>query len=417
MRILHVVHQYLPEQVGGTELYTHWLARALSQRGQQITVFHRRNMEGIGEEHRTEEGVHIWTAWAGQQSPARRFLATLGDPPIAHAFERALEEIEPDLVHIQHLMGLPAALIRSIQRRGIPYVVTLWDFWWICANAQLLTNYDQQICDGPEAYLNCAHCVVSRSGHRWLRPTLPAIAGLCALRNHALRKILRSAKRLIAPTEFVRQWYAAHDVPKDKLVTLIPGLEPPPTPHPQKQDPSAPVRFAYIGGLSWQKGVHVLIEAFGQIQGEAELWIAGDESFDPDYVAHLRTLATPRVRFLGRLTREQVWQTLAKVDVVTVPTLWYETFSFIVSEAFSLGLPVVASRLGPLNDRVRDSIDGFSVPPDDREAWRATLQRLVDAPELRAHLRANVEPAMTLEEHTRHIESLYSQLVDRTSQA
>jgi glycosyltransferase involved in cell wall biosynthesis len=167
------------------------------------------------------------------------------------------------------------------------------------------------------------------------------------------------------------------------------------------------VRFAYIGGLSWQKGVHVLIEAFGQVQGQAELWIGGDESFDPDYVAHLRALATGRVRFLGRLTREQVWQTLAKVDVVTVPTLWYETFSFIVSEAFTAGIPVVASRLGPLSDRVRDRTDGFSVPPGDVEAWRATLQRLVDDPELRARLQANVEPPVTLEQHVDQLESLY----------
>jgi glycosyltransferase involved in cell wall biosynthesis len=411
MRILNVVHQYLPEQVGGTELYTHWVAGALSRRGQEVTVFYRRSAEGIGEERRTEGNVHIWSAWTGRQSPTRRFLATFGDPPMVQTFERALDEIEPDLIHIQHLMGMSAGLIHSIRRRGIPYVVTLWDFWWICANAQLLTNYSREICDGPKAYLNCARCVAARSGRRWLNLAEPALAGLCALRNRVLRQILGTADRLIAPTPFVHRWYADHTIPENSLVTLIPGLEYTPTPSPQKRETTAPIRFAYIGGLSWQKGIHTLIEAFGKVQGQAELWIAGDESFDPDYVARLRALATPQVRFLGRLTREEVWQTLAQVDVVTVPTLWYETFSFIVSEAFASGIPAVVSNLGPLSDRVRDGVDGLSVPAGDATAWRATLQRLVDDKELRAHLQANVERPMTLEQHVDHLEALYARCV------
>jgi glycosyltransferase involved in cell wall biosynthesis len=417
MRILHVVHQYLPEQVGGTELYTHWLARALSRRGHQVTVFYRRSAEGMGENHRTEDGVNIWAVWAGLQSPTYRFLATFGNPSIVRAFEDALEKARPDFVHIQHLMGLPAALVRSIQRRGIPYVITLWDFWWICANAQLLTNYGQQVCDGPRAYLNCARCAVTRSGRRWLGLALPPLAGLLGWRNHLLRQVMRSASRLIAPTEFVQHWYAAHRAPADKLVTIPPGLEYPAITLQRKRTSSEPMRFAYVGGLSRQKGIHVLIEAFTGIKGPAELWIAGDESFDPDYVAQLRALATPNVRFLGKLTRKEVWDTLARADVVAVPTLWYETFSFIVSEAFAMGAPVVASRLGPLVDRVRDGADGLLLPPGDVAAWRKTLQQLVDEPSLWAHLRANVMAPTTLEEHVARVESLYTRIVDRNSQA
>jgi glycosyltransferase involved in cell wall biosynthesis len=116
------------------------------------------------------------------------------------------------------------------------------------------------------------------------------------------------------------------------------------------------------------------------------------------------------VRFLGRLTREEVWDTLAQVDVVVVPTLWYETFSFIISEAFIAGVPVIASRLGPVADRVRDGVDGLLVPPGDVSAWRAALQRLVEEPNFLARLRANVRPPMTLNEHVGRIEALYAQL-------
>ena len=417
MRILHLVHQYMPEHVGGTELYTRWLTHALSRRGHQVTIFYRRSAEGAGQEDRTENGVHVRAAWSGLSSPTRRFLATFGDPPLVRALERVLEETNPDLVHVEHLMGLPVTLVRSIQRRGLAYVITLWDFWWVCANAQLLTNYSQQVCDGPQAYLNCARCALARADRSPLWPARPPVAGLLAWRNHLLRRVMKAAGGLIAPTEFVRRWYAAHGAPAERLLMIQPGLERAADVSRQKREPNGPVRFAYIGGLSWQKGIHVLVEACNGVRGAWELWIAGDESFDPAYVARLRAQATPGVRFLGRLTREEVWETLAQVDVVVVPSLWYETFSFIVSEAFTSGAPVVASRLGPLADRVRDGVDGLLVPPGDVVAWRAALQRLVGEPDLLAQLRANVRSPMTLEEHVDQLESLYTQLVDRNPQA
>jgi glycosyltransferase involved in cell wall biosynthesis len=415
MRVLTLVHQYLPEHVGGVELYTQWLTYALKQRGHQAVIFYRRSAEGVGWERRLEEGVDVWAAWAGMLSPTRRFLATFGDPPLVKALEHVLGQTEPDIIHVQHLMGLPVALFDSIRRRRIPLVITLWDYWWVCANAQLLTNYSQQVCDGPWAYFNCARCALARSGHFWFWPALPALAGLLAWRNRLLHRIMRGANRLIAPTEFVRRWYASHGVLSDHLLVVPPGLDYPAFEAPQKPTASQSVHFAYIGGISWQKGIHVLLEAFKEVRGSVELWIAGDESFDPAYASWLHALAPSNVRFLGKLTRQEVWETLAQVDVVVVPSIWYETFSFLISEGFAAGMPVVASRLGPLADRVRDGIDGLLVPPGDVAAWQGALQRLADEPELLSRLRANVLRPMTQEEHVSRLESLYAELVERAA--
>lgn len=417
MRILHLVHQYMPEYVGGTELYTRWLTHAQAQRGHQVAIFYRRSAVGVGREMRAEGLVRIWSAWNGLVSPARRFLRTFRDPQMAALWEQTLDEFDPHLVHIEHLMGLPVALVHIIRRRRTPYVITLWDFWWVCANAQLLTNDTQTICDGPRGYWNCARCALARAGRPGLWPAWIPLVGLMAGRNHRLRCVLQSAEALIAPTPFVHRWYAAHRVPQERLVTLQPGME---HPEPPAQAPLAgrPLRFAYIGGLAPQKGVHTLIAAFAglRLQRNAELWIAGDESSHPAYVARLRELAAGApVRFLGRLSRPAVWETLAQVDVVAVPSLWYETFSFIVSEAFIAGRPVIASRLGPLADRVRDGVDGQLLPPGDVSAWRAALQRLVDAPDLVAQWRANVRPPATLADHTQQVEALYARILERAT--
>jgi glycosyltransferase involved in cell wall biosynthesis len=408
MKVLHVVHQYLPEQIGGTELYTQWLTHGLRQRGHQVSIFYRRDAEGKGlESWEDEQGVQIWAAWCGRLTPNRRFLATFGERDMLHAFRQVVEQTQPDLVHVQHLMALPAAVVHYIQKKGLPFIITLHDYWWVCANAQLLTNYSQQVCEGPRAYLNCARCALARSGHPRLWPALPAMAILLAWRNRLLRQIVGAASRLIAPAKFVGDWYARHGVPTERLSVIPHGLDLPAQVPQRKQRSDGSLRFAYIGGLSWQKGVHVLLEAFSGIKQGGDLWVAGDESADPDYISRLRHQTLPGVRFLGKLTREEVWETLAQVDVVVVPSMWYETFSFIVSEAFAAGVPVVASRLGPLADRVRDGVDGLLVPPGDSRALQNALRQFMENPALLPQLRAGIRPVRTMDDYVAEIESVY----------
>jgi glycosyltransferase involved in cell wall biosynthesis len=410
VRILHLVHQYLPDKAGGTEFYTHWLAHELNGRGHQVSIFYRRSQEGTGMARRQEDGVTVWAAWNGLLDPRRRLTATFADRPIAQAFEQVLAETRPELIHVQHLMGLPAVMLQSLAQQRIPYLITLWDFWWVCANAQLLTNYSQEICDGPQAFLNCARCALARNGRsQWFLPALPLLAAPLAWRNRLLRQVLAHAHRLIAPAAFVRDWYAAHGAPLDKIVVAPPGLD-----YPKeiaRSTAERPFRVGYVGGLSWQKGVHILVEAFQGLPGAAELWLAGDTTFDPQYVTRLRQLSDSRVNFLGQLDRGALWPMLAQVDVVVAPSLWYETFCFVVSEAFAVGVPVIVSDLGVLAERVVDGQDGLLVPPGDVDALRAALIRLQQSPALLAHLRAGIPPVRTMADHLQDVLALYDQAV------
>jgi glycosyltransferase involved in cell wall biosynthesis len=408
----------MPEYVGGVELYTRWLANSQARVGHQVSIFYRRSGEGTGLESRNEEGVQVWVAWDSLVTPTRRFRATFMEPALVPLFQRALDETQPEIVHVEHLMGHPTALIDVLRHRRIPFVVTLWDFWWRCANAQLLTNYDQTICPGPQVhYLNCARCALTRAGKPGLRVLAPLFAPLMAWRNHRLLRVLREAAALIAPTPFVERWYADHATPRETLRVLPPGLEHPEALPSRQREPDGSVCFLYVGGLSFQKGIHTLVEAFAGVRGAAELWIAGDETFDPAYVTQLRSLATPQVRFLGRLGRPEVWEALVNADVVVVPSLWYETFSFLVSEGFLAGKPVLASRLGPLADRVRDGVDGLLLPPGNVMAWREAMQHLVEMPDDLARLWQNVRVPLSLEEHGAALESLYKQVIGAAASA
>ncbi|MBN1920431.1 MAG: glycosyltransferase [Anaerolineae bacterium] len=417
MRVLHLTHQYLPEKVGGVELYTHWLARAQVARGHDVAVFYRASASGTGCVHRTDAGIDVWQATDGVLTASRRFLSTFYSPHLLECFVTVLDEFKPEFVHVQHLMGLPYAIIETLIKRGIPYMVTLHDFWWQCANAQLLTNYSQELCQGPQpSFHNCARCALARAGGYW-QVGAWALAPLLAWRNRLLTRVLHAAAALVASTPFVLQWYAAHHALSERLHLLPLGMPWPEKLPARQREANGRVRFLYVGGLSYQKGLHVVLEAFRGLPPEAELWIAGDEQADPDYVALLRSMATANVRFLGRLTREAVWAVLVDADVVVVPALWYETFSFLISEAFAARKPVLASRIGALADRVNDGVDGMLLPPGDVAAWRKSMQGLLESPDKIEILRSGVGTQLSMDEHVDDLDEILNGVLVTSSSA
>ncbi|MBX2997422.1 MAG: glycosyltransferase family 4 protein [Caldilineaceae bacterium] len=413
LRVLHLVHQYPPDYLGGTELYTQTVAKALSARDYPVAVFTRRNADGVGSEDRLEADVAVHMAWNGSLTPTQRFLSTFGNADLEQAFGGILERFQPELIHIQHLMGLPITLLKQIRRRRIPFVVTLHDFWWVCANAQLITNYSGEICDGPNLWINCARCALARSGRSALWPAIPLLAGMLARRDTVLGAILREAAQLIAPSHFVKDWYTNHGIPGDRIQVLPHGIDLPALP--SLRASHARPRLLYAGGLAWQKGVHVLMEALAGMNGSCELWIAGDEAFDPEYSRRLRAIAhgypDSQISFLGKLSRQDLWQTLTRVDAVVVPALWYETFSLIIHEAFAAGVPVIASNLGALAEAVHHEVDGLLVEAGSTRAWRQTLQRLIDDPTLLGKLRQQVRPPLGVDEHIARLQRIYTEVI------
>lgn len=426
MRVLNLVHQYLPEYVGGVELYTQSLAHELVRRDWEVGVFYRSycaantltvSSESASSESASSESggdrgsVVTFAAADGALAPTPRFLATWRQPALHAHWLAVLEQFPPDLVHVQHLMGLPTSLLDVLRARRIPYIVTLHDYWWQCANANLLTNYDATPCDGPQAYLNCTRCAVARAGSTATWGAAPLLWGLLADRNRRLHPLLARAAALLTPSEFVRRWYAAHGAPARHLQAVRLGVTPPPQPVVRRKSPDAGVNLLYLGGLAPNKGVHVVLEALRGVTGAIRLSIAGDETANPAYVSTLRHLADARVAFLGRLTRAEIWRALAAADAVVVPSLWHETFCFAAHEALTAGAPVLASAMGALTDAIRDGVDGLLLAPGDVEVWRAALQSLVDAPVRLATLRAGIVAPRQLAEHVDQIEAIYHEIL------
>ncbi len=423
MRILHVIHQCPPDHIGGTELYTQAIAQRQARAGHSVAVFCPAS--GLEEPlaMTVEDGVRVYRARSGEGRTAV-FLRTLTSGSLAAAFDEVLATEQPAIVHVQHLMGLPASLVDALYARGIPYLITLHDYWYGCANAQLLTNYDQTLCRGPnERFTNCAHCALARAGLGWLAPASPLMAPLMARRNRTLLRVYSGAVAVLASTPFVRRAYQDMGFPVDRIRLLPLGADVSADDiadarHAHQRAAGEPFRIGYIGGLSRQKGVHVLVAAANRLPNEVETLIYGELTSFPDYVAELRQAAVhPGIRFMGLLPRASFWSSLGALDLLVVPTLWYETYSLIIQEAFAAGVPVVASRIGVIPDVVEDGVGGRLFPHGDAEALGSILLEYIASPERLAALQAKIPPVMTMDDHAERLAAVYREVLTQPPSA
>ena len=416
MRILHVVHQYVPDHVAGTELYTQSVARRQAKAGHEVAVFTPLNQAGQFSIRPTvEEGVRVYRVPVGARSPTAIFRSTFGHAVLPAAFNAVLERERPDIVHLQHMMGVPAAVVDAIRSSATPYIISLHDYWYGCANGQLLTNDTEVLCDGPdERFHNCGRCAAARAGLAAAAGLLgPVVAPVMRRRDALLRPIFAGAGRVLAPNEFVRDIYATMGFPVDHMVINPLGLDalPGPAEHLAAQRAARPaggLRLSYLGSLSPQKGLHVLIEAINGLPDAISLDISGDPTIFPDYVAETRAMVRhPGVRFNGVLARARLWNVLGDLDALVMPTLWYEASPATIREAFAAGLPVIASDLGAPGSMVRHSVDGLLFPPGDAAALREILRELIEQPERLAELKAHIPPVRTEADHVTQIEATY----------
>jgi glycosyltransferase involved in cell wall biosynthesis len=418
VKILLVVHQYPPFNMGGTEVYTRNLAAELHRCGCDVVLYFRADFNGrpFATCDETIDGVRarrVSAPLVGWRSlPLIEFYRTFLNPAIERDFAAFLTREQPDVVHFQHVMALSARLIPIARRMGFPVVLTLHDYWFLCSNSQLIWP-DAQVCRGKALGLNCARCALAaRARTSLMQPLRPIAVPLLQVRDALVRQAGLKANLLIAPSHFLIQQYVKAGFPADRFVYLENGIDVERIRrYPHRPPVDGRVRFTYLGSLAWQKGVHVAVEAFRGIPADkAVLRIYGDPTVFPEYTAHLHQLADPTNTFFeGVVPNEEVGRVLAETDVVVVPSLWYENSPVVIQEAFAAGVPVVASQLGALIEKVQDGC-GVLCAPGDVGAWHKTLLSTIDRVVQAEAPFDNPPEVMTIERQAALLEQIYKDI-------
>jgi glycosyltransferase involved in cell wall biosynthesis len=460
MRILQVIHDFVPRHVAGSELYCYYLSGALAARGHAVHVLftefdcarpqytYRRSRLDMLTCH---EVVH--------NHEYRSFEDTYVDARMEERFERLLDEERPNVVHLHHLLHHSLNYPKIARRRGIPVVFTLHDYWLSCLNYGQRLHPSRGVCDTVDIAL-CADCVsrfpalppFAPTLRRWatrarrrppradaeptaLRSADPTLGrrakaiyrGLmrrltpaawrmvhAARRLEAIRAAWRDVDLFLAPSAFLAERMIEFGLPAERVAHSSNGMRTDLL-HLQRRVAAGRIRIGYVGSVAPHKGVHVLIEAFTALATRRsgppiELRIHGNLAQFPAYVAGLRALAgSAPVSFLGQFDNARASEVYAEIDVLVIPSIWWENAPLTLFEAHLAGRPVIVSDCGSLPDLI-DARDMVFRSGDTRDLARC-LQAFAERPRLVATSTAHLHPIKTMEQDAREMERRYAALI------
>jgi GT2 family glycosyltransferase/glycosyltransferase involved in cell wall biosynthesis len=409
LRIVHLVHGWPPFQQAGTELYASWLVQ--QQRARHHVAVYTRSAEPAREEGEAvellDEGVRVRlvTNNFSSRDPFRR--NALRDRRMERDFERFLREESPDLLHIHHLAGHAFSLAAVARRLGIPIVLSVQDWWFLCARVNLLDREGNR-CRGPEPE-KCAQCAT-------LTRIVPAALTnrlLHGVRGSVALEALAAADAFVAGSEAIRDDYVRAGVlPPATPFHVIPygiAFDPPARPH---EAVRRPLRFGYVGSVGPHKGVHVAVEAMrGFDAGEATLHIWGDDTALPEYVRTLRERAGPSVVFEGGFREDEKGTVFASMDVLLVPSIGLESFGLAAREAMASGVPVIASAGAALSEMFAPGLCGDFFPVGNAAALHVLLRSLVDDPSIIDRWAAHLPRPKRIDVHAAEIAAVYESVL------
>jgi glycosyltransferase involved in cell wall biosynthesis len=409
------VHQFLPRHLGGTEIYCSDLSFALARRGHAVRVLSAAPFPGdVGTSVQSEDGAAIGVEKVAA-TRQHRWLEAVGsffdrfdNPEARQAIRRVLHRMRPDVVHVQHLLYLSAELFAECRRLGIPVVVMLNDYWFLCHRIKLRRR-DGSLCEGPARGWNCCQCLNEPAPVR--SHLNPLAVGANMYRYAYLTRQLMKADRILAPSRYLRDVYSRNGVPAERITYCDYGTVTPPPEVAARfavRRPRARIRFGFLGALTDDKGVHVLADAFNQLPvGVAELHLFGFPG-EPGYMEDLQQRARhPDIHWRGSVAHVDRWQALAEIDVLVVPSIWYENSPLTIHEAHMARVPVIASAVGGILELVRDGVTGRTFPVGHANALAAVLREVVAQPECLSEWRRAIVPPKTMAAHAEEIEAIY----------
>jgi glycosyltransferase involved in cell wall biosynthesis len=345
------------------------------------------------------------------------------NPVVAEYLHDFLQRFRPDLVHVTSCLTLSAGVLAVVKEAGIPLVLTLTDFWFLCPRINLL-HADGRNCNGHTTPDECLDCVMQGNrSYRGIRRLIPpailqpmmgrisqapfltrlrglrGMAGDMADRKSMLLHAVTLPDIRITASGFVRDMFVSNGVTAPILVRPY-GHDLSWLNDYQDNTGSEVVRLGYIGQVTGAKGLHLILYALSKLPGSVlekfTLQIFGNIARSPGYGRKIRELAAgfSNVSFGGTYQHAESGTIFSNLDVLLVPSIWYD-FPLVIHEAFASGTPVIATNLGGMAEAVEHERNGLLFERGNVDDLALQLQRVVTEPGLLEKLRQGITPVRT----------------------
>ncbi len=426
----------MPEYFAGTEVLTFETAKELQRLGHEVSVFtafpadkpmadqerfDSYVYEGLHVERFHHEFVQLGEQTNTLEAEYRSFF-------FAEYFRTFLMKTKPDIVHFFHLARLSASAVEVCWRLNIPMVLTPTDFWFVCPTV-LLWLPDHSMCPGPRwGGANCLRHIAGlyhpeimkvmvkrrpnwlialsmlgiRHGmlkNKWFAPHVKAISQ----RHLYTREQMNRIDRVLVPTRLMGKILTKHGLTKKKIHYAPYGMN---------LENLQPSNKLDAGNTL---GVHVLIQAITSMGPsiQVELKIYGDQDQYPEYVKKIKQLAgsDARIHFCGTFPNQQIAGIFSGLDVLVVPSLWYENTPLVIYTAQALGCPVIASDLEGMTEAIHREDNGLIFQPGNVTELSQAILKLYKNRNLLQEMSNRARKPTSKQEYALQIESIYREIL------
>jgi glycosyltransferase involved in cell wall biosynthesis len=404
VKILHVIASFPVDYPGGITNYIRTLASGQLAEGHEVDV-----IDGGGS-----------APWEGDPRGFRRgsiaatsrivhVASSHADPAGTEEFVGLVRREGYDIVHFHLTMRMGETLYERMPGLGIPYVVTLHDYYLFCPRITMM-NWRDDNCGGPER-TKCERCIgvldqidpLYRLSRRTKVP-LPRILPSSAVtrRNEKIHGFLLGARTVLAISTRMREFFEA-TYPGLRCVVAHVGTDTAGvTPLPRIAGEK--LRFSFIGTLSHHKGADTFLELARRVtRPDVEFHFYG-RVLEASKGAQL---AASRVTDHGPYTDADLPEIMAATDLGMVLSEWEEGAGLVVMEFLNFGVPVLATRRGGLPDFV-GAHNGFVFDPTAAGISQAVEFLETLTPERLAVLAMGIRPLTTPAEHLAVVEAAYT---------
>ncbi|OGO61476.1 MAG: hypothetical protein A2032_06940 [Chloroflexi bacterium RBG_19FT_COMBO_49_13] len=376
MKIL-MLSQFATPIIGGEEQYVINLSRELVRRGHQVAIATIKLSKQADFE--IDTGVRIYRLQGTTQrisqlysEDVRRHAPSFPDPEITLGLRRVMALEQPDIVHAHNWLVYSFLPLAPKSKAGL--VVTLHDYSLRCATKRFM--YRGLPCSGP-GVRKCISCASAHYG---------AIkGGPIYLSNQVMSHWERKSVDMflaVSRVTAVNNGLVGSGLPYQVVPNFIPDdLS-------MEQDSQNPLLdqllkddyLLFVGDLSCEKGIEVLLKAYTGLKKPPPLVLIGRRTSDtPNELP-------PNVLMLGSWPHNLVMQAWKRSCIALVPSVWSEPFGMVVIEAMSTGRPVIASRTGGIPDIVVHGVSGLLVTPGDAESLQQAIELLLAKPDMREQM-------------------------------
>jgi glycosyltransferase involved in cell wall biosynthesis len=380
-------------------------------------------------------------------------------------FEDFIDTLKPETIHINENIGFSSEIVNIAKKKGIKVFVTVHEYWWLCPK-RVMVDYNRKVCDGPKDMDKCSHCIKKESVNyssdkrkrsylihnqfSWLHKAYSNIKPAKKATNHPENNIqslgflngaiehpvdltlkeeltqrleacinsLNIADKVIAVSSDVKRILTGYGVNPDKILIQHIGstIAERKIDHKKELDVDI-ITIGFIGGVSYYKGVHQLVDAFLKLPNDlllkSKLEIFG--VYNPDYVESIKKeiikehLYKDKITFHGRYKPADIPNITNQIDISVLPSLCADTAPQTIFESFSAGLPIIAPDIGGFKDFIKDGINGRIYKGSSVLSLTNVLKDLISNPLLIKEFKDNIPAMKTISENTTELLNLYNE--------